>query len=71
MDGRVTPPKRVTSPTWGPPPPCKQALNWSRVSVMTRGLEWFLIDCRKLATTELEDELNMCRRCKASKKRSI
>ena len=26
MDGRVTPPKRVTSPTWGPPPPCKQAL---------------------------------------------
>ena len=26
VDGRVTPPKRVTSPTWGPPPPCKQAL---------------------------------------------
>ena len=26
MDKRVTPPKRVTSPTWGPPPPCKQAL---------------------------------------------
>ena len=25
-----TPPKRVTSPTWGPPPPFKQALNWSR-----------------------------------------
>ena len=23
----VTPPKRVTSPTWGPPPPCKQGLN--------------------------------------------
>ena len=21
MDRRVTPPKRVTSPTWGPPPP--------------------------------------------------
>ena len=21
-----TSPKRVTSPTWGPPPPCKQAL---------------------------------------------
>ena len=21
VDGRVTPPKRVTSPTWGPPPP--------------------------------------------------
>ena len=36
MDKRVTPPKRITSPgpnfhhfhfvTWGPPPPCKQAL---------------------------------------------
>ena len=26
MDKRATPPKRVTSPTWGPPPPCKQAL---------------------------------------------
>ena len=27
MDRRVTPPKRVTSSTWDPPPPCKQALN--------------------------------------------
>ena len=26
MDRRVTRPKRVTLPTWGPPPPCKQAL---------------------------------------------
>ena len=26
MDRRVTPPERVTSPTWGPPPPSKQAL---------------------------------------------
>ena len=26
MDKRVTPPKRVTSPIWGTPPPCKQAL---------------------------------------------
>ena len=26
MDRWVTPPKQVTSPTWGPPPPCKQAL---------------------------------------------
>ena len=29
MDRRVTPPKRVTSPTWGPSPLCKQALNIS------------------------------------------
>ena len=27
MDKRVTPPKRVSSLTWGPPPPCKQALS--------------------------------------------
>ena len=27
MDRRVTPPTRVISPTWGPPPPCKQALS--------------------------------------------
>ena len=26
MDRRVTPPKRITSPTWGSPSPCKQAL---------------------------------------------
>ena len=26
MDRRVTPPTRVTSPTWGPTPSCKQAL---------------------------------------------
>ena len=25
-DRRVTPPRQVTLPTWGPPPPCKQAL---------------------------------------------
>ena len=30
MDGRVTPPKRVTSPTWGPPPPCKQAVRLAK-----------------------------------------
>ena len=26
--GLPHPPKRVTSPTWGPPPPSKQALRW-------------------------------------------
>ena len=34
MDRRVTPPKRVTSPTWGPPPLCKQALRVINI------LEW-------------------------------
>ena len=27
MDRKVTPPKRVISPTWGPPPPRKQTLS--------------------------------------------
>ena len=33
MDRRFTPPKRViTSPTWGLPPPCKQALRFDEIS---------------------------------------
>ena len=28
MNRRITQPKRVTSPTWVPPTPCKQALTW-------------------------------------------
>ena len=34
MDGRFTPPKRVTSPTRGPPAPCKRALR-KRVSAVS------------------------------------
>ena len=26
MDRQITPPKRVASPIWGAPPPCKQAV---------------------------------------------
>jgi len=29
MDRRVTPPELVTSPTWGLPPLCKQALSYT------------------------------------------
>ena len=32
MGRRVTPLKRVTSPTWGPLPPCKQALTLKGIS---------------------------------------
>ena len=41
MDWRVTPPKRVTSPTWCPPPPLKKALKreTSRNSLVTRFME--------------------------------
>ena len=38
MDRRVTPPKRVTSPTWVPAPPCKQALR-PRPQVSVFGLK--------------------------------
>ena len=30
MDSRVTPPNQVTSLTWGPSPPSKQALKWQQ-----------------------------------------
>ena len=32
---RVTQPKRVTSPTWGAPPPCKQALRSAKQQLFT------------------------------------
>ena len=35
MYRRVTSPKRVTSPTWGPPPPCKQALRVLPLQLLT------------------------------------
>ena len=38
MDRWVTPSKRVTSPTWGPPPPCKQALSLQHCSFVP--CEW-------------------------------
>ena len=37
MDRRFTPPKRVTSPTWGSPPPCKQALSLRNRTAERRG----------------------------------
>ena len=41
MDRWVTPPKRVISPTWGPPTPCKQALGYNRG--LNRGLLFALV----------------------------
>ena len=37
MDRRVNQPKRVTSPTWGPPPPCKQAHKRFHLNGRTKG----------------------------------
>jgi len=33
MDSQVNPPMQVTSPTWGPPPPCKRALIYCKDNV--------------------------------------
>ena len=41
MDRRVTPSKRATSPTWGPPLPCKQALI-RRISCLLKPVVRFL-----------------------------
>ena len=35
MERLVTPPRRGTSPTWGPPPPCEQALKLSFLRLTT------------------------------------
>ena len=34
MDRRVTSTKQVTSPKWGPPPPCKQALRLAKTTTL-------------------------------------
>ena len=44
MDKPVTPPKRVKSPTWGPPPPCKQALNKTKLE-RTSFLKYYHMTC--------------------------
>ena len=52
MDRRVTPTKRVTSPTWGPPPPCKQALRVI-IIIYTKKLlnsDWLKKECSSLVT---------------------
>ena len=49
MEMRVTPPRRVTSPTWGPPPPCKQALilRWKTSKDSLHVLNWLSLACRR------------------------
>ena len=58
MDRRVTPPKRVTSPTWGPPPPGKQASSVDSSFPMLRG--WWITPCwYSLALMALRSEKKM------------
>ena len=39
MDRQVTPPRRVISATWGPPPQCKQALRCKLLHRLVYGIE--------------------------------
>ena len=55
VDRRVTPPKRVTSPTWGAPPSCKQDLNKAFCLIVTINV---LYDTKK--TTRKNGLLKIC-----------
>ena len=56
MDRRVTPPKRVTSPIWGTPPPCKQALrDYSKFNT-----ESYLHDIHTIDWNEITEQCNHC-----------
>ena len=64
MERRVTPARRVTSPTWGPPPPCKQALNQARVNHYTvdnvRFIRWIaLSSLRTTGASTVSDQIPM------------
>ena len=48
MERRVIPPERVSSPTWGPPSPCKQAFSRN----FNLGERWVLKMCRTLEIPE-------------------
>ena len=61
LDRRVTQLKRVTSPIWGTPPPCKQALNIGRVRT-GRGIEEFHfpgLESHGVAWSVLESSLKL------------
>ena len=58
MDRRVTPPKRVTSPTWGPPPPSKQALRGFGVKIANFSrLHCLAIPKRDLSTKKTKPKI--------------
>ena len=53
-----TSPKRVTSPTWGPPPPCKQALIVMSTNLKyTEKIKWAAKLNEKKSDRELEQKI--------------
>ena len=59
MDRRVTLPKRATSPTLGPLPPCKQTL---RQLILEDGL--YLRSCKRVHLFKLADYLTIIPRAR-------
>ena len=57
MDWQVTPPKWVTSPTWGPPPPCKQALRGTHATKIKQDKvsKENVVQLNSAATTKIEN----------------
>ena len=56
MDRRVTPPKRVTSPAWGPPPPCNPALTLGLSYISSASFTHLTFTC--VHTEKLRDSGN-------------
>ena len=56
MDRRDTPPKWVTSPTWGTPPPCKQALNSTVDAIISSNTKLRLFEIHELCVIRIRRE---------------
>ena len=53
LDRRVAPPKGVTSPTWGPPPPSKQTLRIAMLPKITQKCPWVSHFCFPCTPTSI------------------
>ena len=56
MDGRDTPPKRVTSPTWGSPLPCRQALTLTVDAIISSNTKLRLFEIHELCVIRISRE---------------
>ena len=60
MDRRVTPPRRVTSPIWVPPSPCKQALTtpfFYKFATYLQGAIFFFVQWNEKRQTEFYEQM--------------
>ena len=54
MERRVTPPKRITSPSWGPPFSCRQSLRLAKKQLCTRITLFCTFPCPHCMTKALK-----------------